>query len=247
MVELIKYFNENYGQQYGNIDYPRTSKEMYQTYQIIKAYGIKDDKLLELLNAIVLPKPKTNKEREMFSECLYEVSDNGSLLNDLIYKRTPFLKLTKDDFEVIEVEVDGEKQNILFYIHPHKIDFLNELEDVQYLGYNFVIKTNEPDFGIVETNYNELKNIVYWDNLSFPIKFVDIPILLYNGVRYNLDNNSMMVGDYLTIQVYDDVPDFELELFKIDAIPTLPSYNELGYYLVIGKDGKLYRYKVEPK
>ena len=73
MVKLIKYFNKNYGQQYGNVEYPRTKKEIYQTYQIIKAYGIKDDTLMNLLNAIVLPKPKTIKEKEMFSECLYEV------------------------------------------------------------------------------------------------------------------------------------------------------------------------------
>lgn len=39
----------------------------------------------------------------------------------------------------------------------------------------------------------------------------------------------------------NEVIDFELELFKIDTIPLLPSHNDLGYYLVIGKDGKLYK------
>lgn len=94
MVKLIKYFNENYGNEYGNIDYPRTKKEIYQTYQIIKAYGIKDGKLMNLLNEVVLPKPTSIKEREMYSECLYEVGKNGKLSefeNDLYYyKRTPF-------------------------------------------------------------------------------------------------------------------------------------------------------------
>lgn len=241
MVQLVKYFNENYGQQYDNIDYPRTSKEMYQTYQVIKSYGIKDDKLLELLNAIVLPKPKTNKEKEMFSECLYEVSDNGSLLNDLIYKRTPFLKLTKDDLEVIEVERDEGKQNILLYIHPHKIDFLNELEDVQYLGYNLIVKTNEPDYGIVETNYNEITDKIYWNDLNQPIQLSEGAILLYNGIKPNSDFNGMIIGDYLTIQVNERI-DFELKLFKIDTLPTLPSHDDLAYYLAIGKDGKLYKY-----
>lgn len=73
MVKLIKYFNDNYGQQYGNVDYPRTKKEIYQTYQIIKSYGIKDNKLMSLLNEVVLPKPTSIKEREMYSECLYEI------------------------------------------------------------------------------------------------------------------------------------------------------------------------------
>lgn len=241
MVQLVKYFNENYGQQYDNVEYPRTKKEIYQTYQIIKSYGIKDDTLMNLLNEVVLPKPTSIKEREMYSECLYEVSDNGSLLNDLIYKRTPFLKLTKDDFEVIETEVDGEKQKYLLYIHPHKIDFLNELEDVQYLGYNLIVKTDEPDFGIVETNYNEITDKIYWNNLNQPIQLSDATILLHNGIKPNSDYNDMIIGDYLTIKVNEGI-DFDLELFKLDALPTLSSYNDLGYYLVIGKDGKLYKY-----
>ena len=107
MVKLIKYFNENYGQQYGNVEYPRTKKEIYQTYQIIKAYGIKDDTLLDLLNKVVLPKPTSIKEREMYSECLYEVGKEtlpklSEFENDLYYyKRTPFLKITKDDFAFV--------------------------------------------------------------------------------------------------------------------------------------------------
>lgn len=76
MNKLIKYFNEKYGDKYGKISYPRTIIQIYQTYQIIKDCNLKDEKLLKLLDDIKLPKPKTIEEREMYSECLYEVSGN---------------------------------------------------------------------------------------------------------------------------------------------------------------------------
>lgn len=76
MNELIKYFNENYGKDYGKISYPRTTLQIYQVYQTIKSYGIKDDSLLLLLGNIKLPKPKTIKEKEIYSDCLYNIDDS---------------------------------------------------------------------------------------------------------------------------------------------------------------------------
>ena len=72
MLELVRYFNEHYGQEYENIEYPTTKKEIYQTYQVVKSYGIKDDRLVELLNNIVLPKPETIKEKENKEELLWK-------------------------------------------------------------------------------------------------------------------------------------------------------------------------------
>lgn len=201
MVKLIKYFNENYGNEYGNIDYPRTSKEMYRVYQVIKSYGIKDDKLLELLNAIVLPKPKTNKEREMFSECLYEVSDNGSLLNDLICKETSFLKLTKDDFEFIEVEVGVRPSSITepkvismevhnvkkyFYELTPKLDWINDENDFEKLGYNLKLK-----FADEEDIVNGVQG-------------------LFNG---SIENNMIFAGGGNLIFINNGKSDFEEKKF----------------------------------
>lgn len=252
MVKLIKYFNENYGQEYGDLDYPKTTIQMYETYQVIKSYGIKDEKLLELLNAIVLPKPKTTKEREMFSECLYEVSDNGSLLDDLICKETSFLKLTKDDFEVIEVEVapssitESEvtsmkvhnKKNYFYELTP-KLDWINDVNDFEKLGYNFKVKFEDGE-DIIEVR--SLSNGAMQDNIIFcsddGVGFINNGECDYKEKKI-VEKNCFYIG---LDGVSDDVIDFELELFKIDTIPTLPSYNDLAYYLVIGKDGKLYKY-----
>ena len=72
MNKLIKYFNEKYGKEYGKVSYPRTTIQIYQVYQIIKSYGIEDEKLLSLLENVKLPKPKTTEEKEAYAECIYE-------------------------------------------------------------------------------------------------------------------------------------------------------------------------------
>ena len=251
MVQLVKYFNENYGQQYDNIDYPRTSKEMYQTYQIIKSYGIKDDKLLELLNAIVLPKPKTNKEREMYSECLYEVSDNGSLLNDLICKETSFLKLTKDDFEFIEVVAPSSitepevtsmevinKKNYFYELTP-KLDWINDVNDFEKLGYNLKFKSEDKE-DIIKAR--GMFNAGIQDNVIIATEgslvFINNGELDDDEEKF-VEKNCFFIG---LMNIFNTVIDFELELFKIDSIPTIYSYEDIGCSLVIGKDGKLYKY-----
>lgn len=76
MNELIKHFNEKYGDKYGKISYPRTTLQIYRTYQTIKSYGIKDEELINLLYDIRLPKPKTIEEKELYANCLYNKDDN---------------------------------------------------------------------------------------------------------------------------------------------------------------------------
>lgn len=76
MNELIKYFNENYGKDYGKISYPRTTIQIYRAYQAIKSYGIDDEKLISLLHNIKLPKPKTIEEKELYADCLYNIDDS---------------------------------------------------------------------------------------------------------------------------------------------------------------------------
>ena len=35
MVQLVKYFNENYGNEYGNIEYPRTKKKYIKHIKLL--------------------------------------------------------------------------------------------------------------------------------------------------------------------------------------------------------------------
>ena len=200
---------------------------------------------------------KTNKEKEMFSECLYEVSDNGSLLNDLICKETSFLKLTKDDFEVIEVGVDVspssitepevtsmEVQNkkIYFYELTPKLDWINDEIGFEKLGYNLNIKFQDGIEDAIDKIQcpllNDMQNnIIFAQDNSSTLGFI-------NNGKYDYKNQQFIEKNCFYIEVKNipnEVIDFELELFKIDTIPLLPSHEDLGHYLVIGKDGKLYK------
>ena len=78
MNELIKYFNEEYSKEYGKVSYPRTTLQIYRVYQAIKSYGINDDKLVELLHNVKLPKPKNTEEWELYVYCLYNMDDSES-------------------------------------------------------------------------------------------------------------------------------------------------------------------------
>ena len=221
MVKLIKYFNENYGNEYGNVEYPRTKKEMYQTYQIIKAYGIKDDKLMNLLNECVLPKPTSIREREMYSECLYEVGKNGKLSefeNDLYYyKRTPFLRLTKDEFTY------DENRDAYVYIRSPK---LSPTEDFEKIGYNLSFTLYQDQDAIIYTEKTYPLNFGIWDsvasngtNISLKNKRVYFEIV--NGARYDCESDDYIEGDSFSIVIYIpkeiNIINFELELFKIES------------------------------
>lgn len=91
MNELIKYFNKNYGKEYGKVSYPRTTIQIYRVYQAIKSYGIKDEELVKLLHNVKLPKPRNTEEWELYVYCLYNKDDSeiGIDTSNLISKENP--------------------------------------------------------------------------------------------------------------------------------------------------------------
>lgn len=91
MNKLIKYFNENYGKDYGKVSYPRTTIQIYRVYQSIKSYGINDEELVKLLHNTNLPKPKTIEEKELYADCLYNKDDSEIKIDtsNLVSKESP--------------------------------------------------------------------------------------------------------------------------------------------------------------
>ncbi len=91
MNELIKYFNTNYEKEYGKIAYPRTTIQIYRTYQAIKSYGIKDEELVKLLHNVKLPNPKSIEEKELYADCLYNKDDSEIEIDtsNLVSKESP--------------------------------------------------------------------------------------------------------------------------------------------------------------
>lgn len=105
MNELIKYFNEEYSKEYGKVSYPRTTLQIYRVYQAIKSYGINDDKLVELLHNVKLPKPRNTEEWELYVYCLYNMDD--SELEEKI-KDVPKKTIVEDN-KLYLVKSDGTK------------------------------------------------------------------------------------------------------------------------------------------
>lgn len=177
-------------------------------------------------------------------------------LDDLIYKRTLFLKLTKDDFEVVEskpvapssitepgvtsMEVHNEKN--YFYELTPKLDWINDANDFEKLGYN--IKTKDEDEGDIIIEVRGLFGGSIQDNVIF---VGDGSLGFINNGKFDYEEEKIVEKNCFYIElinVPNTIIDFELELFKIDSIPTLYSYEDIGCNLVIGKDGKLYKYPV---
>ena len=103
MIKLLKYFNDKYGQSYGNLDYPKNNKQFYKIYQTVKSYGISDNDLIDLLKKTNLPIPKTIEEKEMYADCLYNIDDSEILKQ--IAGNVDISKLIKN---ILSFNEDGE-------------------------------------------------------------------------------------------------------------------------------------------
>lgn len=175
-------------------------------------------------------------------------------IDDLICKETSFLKLTKDDFEFIEVEVTpssitepevtsmevNNSKNYFYELTP-KLDWINDVNDFEKLGYRIKLKgANGNDFvdevrGLFDGFMED--NIICVEGKNFPLTFMNNGKNDYKEGKF-VEKNCF----YIELIVSNNAIDFELELFKIDTIPLLPSFDDLAYYLAIGKDGKLYKF-----
>lgn len=174
-------------------------------------------------------------------------------IDDLIYKETSFLKLTKDDFEVAEGDVtplsitepevtsmEVQNKKIYFYELTPKLDWINDENDFEKLGYNLKLKNEDEEDIVYE--YQRPFEVFTQDNM---ISAFYSNLAFINNGKLDYEEKNLVEKNCFYIQlteIDDTVIDFELELFKIDTIPTLPSFEDLAYYLVIGKDGKLYKY-----
>lgn len=186
LVKLIKYFNDNYGQQYGNIDYPRTTIQIYKVYQAIKSYGINDNKLIELLHNIKLPNPKSVEEKELYTDCLYNKDDNeferdifDTKEKKCLYKNTLSVKdgtYQKSYASYIFEDIDAPfelNQNNSYYIILNG-EILSNIIDLS--SYTLTISRNEgfavevsldgatAELGITLPSEVDIINFSLWEN-----------------------------------------------------------------------------------
>ena len=123
MKKLIELFNKKYGHIYGVIDDSIDNEDVFKAYKIIKTLCADDIEIMELLDRVKLPSPKTASES--IDKIDAEHVNGGMTEDDLMKYNIPF-----DGREVAEIIYDGDIEN---YEHV-------ELEE----GYYFVKILNEP-------------------------------------------------------------------------------------------------------
>lgn len=209
MAELIKYFNKNYGNEYGNIDYPRTTIQIYQVYQVIKDLNLNDDALNDLLNGIELPKPKNNKEREMYSECVLGVSKND------------YPHFFSEDSLMIYVD----KMNLF-----ENDDVVNDLCRIIHNSfYNYsTLDSFYSDFVSCFRNISEtiIDDINYTEGLLMYVeeKFGDYPTTFYIETTSTYIYYNLIWSDIKWLIVYDiDEDSFEYNKHRLSNKFNMPS------------------------
>ena len=221
MNKLIKYFNENYGKDYGKVSYPRTTLQIYQVYQIIKDCDIEDNELQTFLQEIKLPKPKTIEEREMYSECFGEIGISDEMLPCYI-KEISILKISKEKLKNGKPFKDDNIKNIIINGHldledkTYKIKYKNNVYDLSLSGKSGISKIFA--YQISSENFIGVMTNATLDERNEPVESENSYIFAFGG-EFNTELSNIEILD--------------TQIKKIDPI-FLPSMNEIDKYLIVG-------------
>ena len=141
MKKLINLFNKKYGHIYGVIDDSIDNEDVFKAYKIIKTLCADDTEIMELLDRVKLPSPKTAKESIDKIDAEH-VNGGGFDENDLIKYNIPF-----DGREVTEIIYDGDMEN---YEHVeveegvYLVKISDEIIDYKYLeGGSMTVVSND--------------------------------------------------------------------------------------------------------
>lgn len=162
MNELIKYFNEEYGEEYGKVSYPRTTLQIYQVYQIIKDCNIEDNELTDLLHHVKLPKPKTMEEMEMYSECINDGIPQNKMMPQILNEYT--IELTADELNNLEYRESMAGDYRVLDFSKYNIDFQKLNKFVIYMGIDFDSLCRVQDSTSYDSIYYDSNYIEYYTN-----------------------------------------------------------------------------------
>ena len=160
MNKLIKYFNTNYGKEYGKIAYPRTTLQIYRTYQAIKSYGINDEKLVELLHNIKLPRPMTIEEKELYTDCLYNRDDGELTTREYVDKKINSIPVGSPTQEQVDTWLNAHPEATTTVqdgsITPQKTTFIKTFTPKNFINLDKVQlhKKQNVENGSLEDNDN---------------------------------------------------------------------------------------------
>ena len=212
MKKLIELFNKKYGATYGIIDDSIDNEDVYKVYKMIKSLCGNDQEIMEMLNKIKLPNPRTASES---IEKINAEHVSGEGLDDLIkyvddnlphYNETLITEISGEDFKFITnngyinmsaLNLDETKLYILKFKEfmnsstEHTYKFVYDKEADTLTNYQFNIYNHKSFDG---TNLTQDEN-------SAVLSFFVIPMLvsdggsgyfkLYEVEKLELDNNCL--------------------------------------------------------
>ena len=210
MKKLIELFNKKYGATYGIIDDSIDNEDVYKVYKVIKSLCSDDNEIMDMLNKIKLPNPRTASEsiEKINAE---HVSDGGITVDDKIphYNETLIYEIHGEDFSNlmnhgycnINVLVLDETK---LYVGKTKADINND--NSEEFNFEFVYD-KENDILIDEINKVYVHNHKSFDGTNFienensaVISFFITPMALelgngyfklYEADKVELDNNCL--------------------------------------------------------
>ena len=140
MKKLINLFNKKYGHIYGVIDDSIDNEDVFKAYKIIKTLCADDIEIMETLEKVKLPEPKTASES--IEKININVEGSGFDENDLMKYNIPF-----DAREVAEIIYNGDMEN---YEHVeveegvYLVKISDEIIDYKYLeGGSMTVVSND--------------------------------------------------------------------------------------------------------
>ena len=238
MKKLIELFNKKYGATYGIIDDSIDNEDVYKVYKIIKSLCSDDNEIMDMLNKIKLPNPRTASES---IEKINAEHVSGEGLDDLI-------KYVNDNLphynETLVFEISGEDFKYYANNSYFNMDALNIDETKLYVGKEkFDINSDEEyDYKFVydkETGalINEISPLYIYNHKS------------YDGTNFVKNENSAVLSHYVApmLQQFDGEGYFrlyEIDKFELDD-KYLPDDLNIKNSLTVGeRKGNIGMYSV---
>ena len=178
MKKLIELFNKKYGHIYGVIDDSIDNEDVFKAYKIIKTLCADDTEIMELLNRVKLPEPKTAKES--IEKININVSGGGG--TDASIK------------EYVDNNMCNKNNINNFYKEPMELFNINLVTDEN----GHIVNTS--DFDYIQSTTNGY-GVGAYKNLPMSEEYEEYLTNIKNLFDVKLKSNGEVIHEYLNISI----------------------------------------------
>ena len=209
MKKLIELFNKKYGATYGIIDDSIDNEDVYKVYKIIKSLCSDDNEIMDMLNKIKLPNPRTASES---IEKINAEHVSGEGLDDLI-------KYVDDNLphynEALIYEIHGEDFSNLMNYRYCNINALDLDETKLYVG---KVKTDINNDNSEEFNFEfvyDKENDILIDGIN---KVYVHNHKSFDGTNFIENENSAVISFFITTMNITFEGNGYFKLYEVDKV-----------------------------